>query len=95
MEGRCPQNAEQLFMTMVDVVVLLEREMAKVPKERFYLRRPYPMLLLNKPYSDRYEPLTFSQYNGRKGSAVKHVSKFIDTTGDEDLCFREFFKILV
>ena len=95
MEGRCPQNAEQLFMTMVDVVVLLEREMAKVPKERFYLRRPpYPMLLLNKPYSDRYKPLTFSQYNSRKGSAVKHVSKFIDTIGDEDLCFHEFSKSL-
>ena len=52
------------------------------------------MLLLNKPYYDRYEPLTFSQYNDRKGSAVKHVSKFIDTIGDEDLCFHEFSKSL-
>ena len=67
---------------MADVAMLLEREKAKVPKERFYLRRPpYPMWLLSKPYLDRYEPPTFSHYSSRKGSIVKHVSKFVDTMG--------------
>ena len=40
----------------------------------------------------------FTQYDGRKGSAVEHVSKFIDTFGlyaiKEDLCLREFSKSL-
>ena len=39
-----------------------------------------------------------AQYDGRKGSAIEHVSKFIDTLGpyvvDEDLCLQEFFKSL-
>ena len=54
--------------------------------------------MLSKPYSERYEPRAFAQYDGRKGSAVEHVSKFIDTLGpyaaDEDLCLREFSKSL-
>ena len=68
-----------------------------MPKEKLFLRRPqYPTKLLNKPYLDRYETPTFSQYDGRKGSAIKHVSKFLDTmgpyAGDEDLCLSEFSK---
>lgn len=55
-------------------------------------------MVLRKPYPDRYEPRTFLQYDGRKGSAIKHVSKFIDTLGpyaaDEDLCLWEFSKSL-
>ena len=51
---------------------------------------PYPLRVLSKPYPERYEPRAFTQYNGRKGSAIEHVSKFIDTLGpyaaDEDLC---------
>ena len=78
-------------MMMANVAMLLEREKAKMLKERFYSRiPPYPLRLLNKPYLDKYEPLTFSQYDDRKGSAIEHVSKFIDTTGpytgDEDPC---------
>ena len=46
----------------------------------------------------RAEPRAFTQYDGRKGSAIEHVSKFIDTLGlyatDEDLCLREFSKSL-
>ena len=76
---------------MADVAALLEKEKAKAPKERFYLRRPlYPLRILNKLYLDRYESWTFAQYDGRRGSVVKHVSKFIDTFGpyatNEDLC---------
>ena len=68
-------------------------------KERFYSRRPpYPMRLLSKPYHDKYQPLTFLQFNSRKGSVIEHVSKFLDTMGplvrDEDLCLCEFSKSL-
>ena len=82
---------------MAEVVVLLEQERAKAPKERFYAQRPpYPLRILSKSYPERYEPQTFAQYDGRKGRAVEHVSKFIDTLGlyvaDEDLCLWEFSK---
>ena len=90
-----PQNAEQRFITVAEVTALLEQERARAPKERFYARRPpYLLKVLSKPYPERYEPRAFAQYDGRKGNAVKHVSKFIDTLGphtaDEDLCSRIF-----
>ena len=84
---------------MAEVAALLEQERARVPKERFYARRPpYLLRILSKPYPKRYEPRVFTQNDGRKGSAVKHVSKFIDTFGpyaaDENLCLWEFSKSL-
>ena len=93
--GGAPQNAEQRFVTMAEVVALLEQERARAPKERFYARRPlYPLRILNKPYPGRYESRVFAQYDVRKGSVVEHVSKFIDTldpyTLDEDLPSRIF-----
>ena len=80
---------------MAEVAALLEQERARTLKERFYARRPpYPLKVLSKPYPKRYEPRAFAQYDGRKGSAVEHVSKFIDTLGpyaaDEDFCLQEF-----
>ena len=97
--GGVPRNAGQCFITMAGVAALLEQERARTPKERFYARRPpYPLKVLSKPYPERYEPRAFAQYDGRKGSAVEHVSKFIDTLGpyavDEDLCLQEFSKSL-
>ena len=97
--GGVPQNAEQRFITMAEVVALLEQERARTPKERFYARRPpYPLRVFSKPYPKRYESRAFVQYDGRKGSVVEHISKFIDTLGpyatDEDLCLREFSKSL-
>ena len=97
--GGVPQNAEQCFVTMAEVVALLEQERARAPKERFYARRPpYPLKVLSKPYLKRYEPRAFAQYDGRKGSAVEYLSKFIDTlsphAANEDLCLREFSKSL-
>ena len=94
-----PQHVEQRFITMAEVTAFLEQERARAPKERFYARRPpYPLKVLNKPYPERYEPRDFEQYDGKKGSAVEHVSKFIDTLGpyaaDEDLCLQEFSKSL-
>ena len=84
---------------MAKIAALLEQERARAPKERFYAwRPPYPLKVLSKPYPERYEPRAFVQYDGRKGSVVKHVSKFIDTldpyAADEDLCLREFSKSL-
>ena len=56
-----PQNAEQHFITMIEVATLLEQEKAKVPKEIFYARRPpYPPRILSKPYPERYEPRTLA-----------------------------------
>ena len=97
--GGVPQNAGQRFITMAEVVAFSNQERARTPKVRFYARRPpYPLKVLSKPYPERYEPRTFAQYDGRKGSAVEHVSKFIDTLGpyaaNEDLCLWEFSKSL-
>ena len=84
---------------MAEIASLLEQERARTPKERFYARKPpYPLRVLSKLYPERYESRAFAQYDGRKGSAVEHVSMFIDTLGpydaDEDLCLREFSKSL-
>ena len=97
--GGVPRNTEQRFITMVEVVALLKQERARTPKESFYAcRPPYPPKVLNKPYLDRYELKAFAQYDGRKGSAVEHMSKFIDTlspyVANEDLCLQEFSKSL-
>ena len=97
--GGVPQNAKQRLITMAKVATLLEQERAKAPKERFYARRPlYPLRVLSKRYPKRYKPRAFAQYDGRKGSAIEHVNKFIDTPGpyaaDEDLCLWEFSKSL-
>ena len=97
--GGGPQNTKQRFVKMVDVAALLVQEKAKVPKEGFYSRRPsYPLGILCKSYPNRYKPRTFAQYDGRRGSVVEHISKFIDTLGpyaaDEDLGLQEFSKSL-
>ena len=96
--GSSPQNTEWRFITMIDVAALLEQERAKAPKERFYAwRPPYPLRILNK-LLERYKPWTFAQYDGRRGSAVEHVSEFIDTLGpyatDKALCLWKFSKSL-
>ena len=96
--GSVPQNAEQCFITMAEVATLLEQERAKAPKERFYAQKPlYRLRVLSKLYLERYKPRAFTQYDGRKGSAVEHVSKFIDTLGlyavDEDLLSSRIFQI--
>ena len=84
---------------MVEVAALLKQEKARAPKERLYAQIPlYPLRILSKPYPKRYEPWVFAQYDGRKGTAIEYVSKFIDTLGpyavDKDLCFQEFSKSL-
>uniref|UniRef100_A0A2N9IL05 Retrotransposon gag domain-containing protein n=1 Tax=Fagus sylvatica TaxID=28930 RepID=A0A2N9IL05_FAGSY len=94
------QDKEATFVTMSDVANLLEQEREKNPKEpRLFVRKPpYPTELLRQPYPEKYAVPTFSRFDGRKGSALVHISKFIDSmgayAGDGDLCLREFSKSL-
>uniref|UniRef100_A0A2N9HE18 RNA-directed DNA polymerase n=1 Tax=Fagus sylvatica TaxID=28930 RepID=A0A2N9HE18_FAGSY len=91
---------EATFVTMSDVANLLKQEREKNPKEpRLFVRKPpYPIELLKQPYPEKYLAPTFSRFDGRKGSALVHISKFIDSmgayAGDGDLCLREFSKSL-
>jgi hypothetical protein len=94
------QDKEVTFVTMSDVANLLKQEREKNPKEpRLFVRKPpYPIELLKQPYPEKYVVPTFSRFDGRKGSALVHISKFIDSMGayasDGDLCLREFSKSL-
>ena len=89
------------YLTLVDVNAFLEQEMEKllrIPKQ-FSRDPPFPSELLGKPYSMGYEPLKFHHFDGRNGSVVEHVSRFIHTmgpyAGDKELCLREFAKSIV
>jgi hypothetical protein len=89
------------FVTMSDVADLLKQERERPPKEpRHFVRRPlYPIELLKEPYPEKYDTPTFALFDGRKGSAMEHISKFLDSMGPfvahGDLCLREFSKSLV
>ena len=51
------QTAEQHFITMAEVVALLEQEKAKALKERFHVRRlSYLLRIFSKPYPKKYDP---------------------------------------
>ena len=89
------------YLTLADVNALLEQEKEKlsgIPK-KFSRDSLFPQELLGKPYPKRYEPPKFHPFDGRNGSAVKHMSRFIHTmgpyVGDRELCLREFAKSLV
>uniref|UniRef100_A0A2N9I2U7 Uncharacterized protein n=1 Tax=Fagus sylvatica TaxID=28930 RepID=A0A2N9I2U7_FAGSY len=91
---------ETTFVTMSDVANLLKQEREKNPKEpRLFVKKPpYPTELLKQPYPEKYIVPTFSRFDGQKGSALVHISKFIDSmgayAGNGDLCLREFSKSL-
>jgi hypothetical protein len=93
-------NKGTIFVTMSDVADLLKQEREKNAKEpRHFVRKAlYPVELLNQPYPEKYVVPTFSHFDGRKGSALVHISKFIDSmgayAGNGDLCLREFSKSL-
>jgi len=89
------------YLTLADVHALLEQEKEKlsgIPKQ-FSRNPPFPPELLGKPYPKGYEPPKLHPFDGRNGSAVEHVSRFIHTmgsyVGDRELCLREFAKSLV
>ena len=89
------------FVTMSNVANLLKQERERPPKEpRHFVRRPpYPIELLKEPYPEKYDTPTFALFDGRKGSAMEHISKFLDSMGPfaayGDLYLREFSKSLV
>uniref|UniRef100_A0A2N9I6H1 RNA-directed DNA polymerase n=1 Tax=Fagus sylvatica TaxID=28930 RepID=A0A2N9I6H1_FAGSY len=89
------------FVTMSDVADLLKQERERPPKEpRHFVRRPpYPIELLKEPYPEKYDTPVFALFDGRKGNAMEHISKFLDSMGPfaahGDLCLREFSKSLV
>ena len=100
-----PQFGEQnasppQFATLSDLTTLLERERLSQPEEpRHFVRKPPNLAeLLSKPYLEKYETPTFSLYDERKGNAIEHVNKFLDSMGpfarNGDLCLREFLKSL-
>ena len=100
-----PQSGEQntpahQFVTLFDLTSLLEREKGRQRKEpmRYIRKPPYPAVLLSKPYPEKYETPTFALYDWRKGNAMEHISKFMDSIGpfaaDGELCLREFSKSL-
>ena len=70
----------------------------RVPKQ-FSQDPPFPPKLLGKPYPKGYGPMKFHPFDGRNGSAVEHVSRFIHIIGpyigDKELYLREFAKSLV
>uniref|UniRef100_A0A2N9ENL2 RNA-directed DNA polymerase n=1 Tax=Fagus sylvatica TaxID=28930 RepID=A0A2N9ENL2_FAGSY len=92
---------ETTFVTMSDVANLLRQEREKNPKEpRLFVRKPpYLIELLKQPYPEKYVTPTFSRFDGRKGSALVHISKFIDSmgayAGNGDLCLRELVGVCI
>jgi hypothetical protein len=92
---------DTLFVTISDVADLLKQERERPPKEpkHFVRRPPYPIELLKELYPEKYDTPVFALFDGRKGSAMEHISKFLDSMGPfaahGDLCLREFSKSLV
>ncbi|GKV15299.1 hypothetical protein SLEP1_g26095 [Rubroshorea leprosula] len=99
-DGALPNAADstQGYVTMANLTAFSDRKRSKhgtIPFQ-FICDPPCPKEILSRPSPKKYESLAFLQYNGRKGSAVEHVNKFIDDMGahtdDRDLCLHEFSK---
>ena len=95
------RRANPQYLTLVDVSALLEQEREKlsgIPKQ-FSWDPPFPPELLGKPYPKGYEPPKFHPFDGRNGSTIELVSRFVHTmspyVGDRELCLREFAKSLM
>ncbi|OMO70024.1 hypothetical protein CCACVL1_19141 [Corchorus capsularis] len=99
-ETQQQNEPSQRYATLSDLTTLLEREKAKLFRPSFFFMKdpPDPKYLVDKPYSPNYEASTFQLYDGRKGNAVEHVSKFLDAMGthsmNPELFLREFSKSL-
>ena len=100
-ERESHNKTDILFVTMFDVAHLLKQERERPPKEpRHFVRSPpYPIELLKEPYPKKYDTPTFALFDGRKGSAMEHINKFLDSispfTAHGDLYLQEFSKSLV
>ena len=95
------RRANPQYLTLADVNALLEQEREKIsgiPKQ-FSWDPPFPSKLLSKPYPKGYESPKFHSFDGRNGSVVEHVSRFIHTIGpyirNQELFLKEFAKSLV
>ena len=76
-------RANPQYLTLANVSALLKQEREKlsgIPKQ-FSWDPSFPPELLGKPYPKGYEPPKFHPFDGRNGSTVKHVSRFIHTMG--------------
>ena len=73
-------------------------KLSEIPKQ-FSQDPPFLPKLLGKPYPKGYEPPKFHPFDGRNGSAMEYMSRFIYTMSpyarDRELCLREFAKSLV
>ncbi|KAH7838629.1 hypothetical protein Vadar_029276 [Vaccinium darrowii] len=62
------------------------------------LRPPYPSTITSLPYPEGYTVPKFVRFNGRKGNAKEHMTRFVDSlgihSGDRNLRLREFSKSL-
>ena len=100
-EGESHNRNDAPFVTMSNVADLLKQERERPPKEpRHFVRKPpYSIELLKEPYPDKYDTPTFALFDGRKGSAIEHISKFLDSMGPfvahGELSLQEFSKSLV
>ena len=76
-----------------------EREKLLGIPMKFSRDPPFLVELLSKLYPKGYESPKFHPFDGRNGSTVGHVNKFVHTigpyAGDKELCSREFAKSLV
>ena len=84
------------YLTLADVSAFLEQVKEKLSgiSKKFSQDPPFPLELLDKLYPKGYKPPKFHPFDGRNGSAVEHLSRFVHTmgpyVGDRELCLREF-----
>ena len=99
--GSVVEGANPQYLPLADVNALLEQERERLSRvfRQFSWDSLFLLELFGKPYLRRYEPLKFHPSNGRNGSAVEHVSRFIHTmspyAGDKELCLKESAKFPV
>ena len=79
-EGHAPEPNNASFLTQVDVITLLERELHRPSTEdlEYVSQPPYPTEIFRKPYLAGYESPHFILFDGRKGNPKEHVSRLID-----------------
>ena len=89
------------YLTLADISALLEQVKEKLSgiSKKFSQDPPFPLELLDKLYPKGYKPPKFHPFDGRNGSAMEHLSRFVHTmgpyAGDQELCLREFAKSLM
>ena len=89
------------YLTLANVNALLEQEREKHSGIHMQFSKDplFPAKLLGKPYLKGYESPKFHPFDGRKGSVMEYVSRFIHIMGpysrDKELCLRESAKSLV